>query len=62
VLEAPSYWVFNALAAYAVSDRLTLGLNVNNLFNEEYYRVNNNGGRLYPGTTRTYVLKADFAF
>lgn len=62
VLGAPDYWIFNALAAYAVNDRLTLRLNVNNVFDEESYRVNNNGGRLYPGATRTYVLSADFSF
>lgn len=62
LLGVPSYWVFNALAAYAVNDRLTVRLNVNNLFDEEFYRINNNGGRIYPGTTRTYVLSADFSF
>ena len=62
VVGAPSYWVFNALLAYEVNKNLTVRLNVNNLFDEEYYRINNGGGRYYPGATRSYVLSADFKF
>lgn len=62
LLEAPDYWLFNALAAYALNDHLTVRLNVNNLLDEEYYRLNNNGGRIFPGSTRTWVLSADYAF
>lgn len=62
LLGVPSYWLFNALAAYGVNDHLTLRLNVNNVFDEDYYRINNNGGRMYPGATRTWVLSADFTF
>ena len=62
LLGVPSYWLFNALAAYGVNDHLTLRLNVNNVFDEDYYRINNNGGRMYPGATRTWVLSVDFTF
>src|SRR5690606_19895434 len=34
--ETESYWVFDAVASYAVNDRLTLRLNVSNVFDEEY--------------------------
>ena len=61
-IEVPSYWVFNALAEYAITENVSLRLNVNNVFDEEYYRLNNNGGRYYPGASRTYVLSADFRF
>lgn len=62
LLGVPSYWLFNALAAYGVNDHLTLRLNVNNVFDEDCYRINNNGGRIYPGATRTWVLSADYSF
>ena len=60
--EIPDYWVFNALAAYEVNKNVTVRLNVNNVFDEEYFRLNNNGGRYYPGGPRTFVLSADYTF
>ncbi len=60
--EIPDYWVFNALAAYEVSKNLTVRLNVNNVFDEDYFRLNNNGGRYYPGAPRNFVLSADYKF
>lgn len=33
----PSYWRFDAMAAYKISDHMTAQLNVVNLFNETYY-------------------------
>ncbi|HEY0944910.1 MAG TPA: TonB-dependent siderophore receptor [Opitutaceae bacterium] len=61
-LEAPDYWVFNAMAAYSVNKHVTVRLNVNNVFDEEYHRLNNNGGRYYPGTPRSFILTADLRF
>jgi len=61
-IEVPDYWLFNALAAYEVNKHLTIRLNVNNVFDQFYYRLNNNGGRYYAGSPRTYVLSADFTF
>ncbi len=59
----PSYWLFNAVVSYPVTKALTLRLNVNNLFDEEYTQsFNNNGGRFSPGTPRAYLLSADFSF
>ncbi|EIP98763.1 TonB-dependent siderophore receptor [Opitutaceae bacterium TAV1] len=60
--DVPDYWLFNGLASYEVNRHLTLRLNVNNIFDEDYYRLNNNGGRYYPGASRTFVLSADVSF
>ncbi|MFT4176620.1 MAG: TonB-dependent siderophore receptor [Luteolibacter sp.] len=58
-----SYWLFNAVASYEVTKNVTLRLNVNNLFDEEYFRsVNNNGNRYNPGAGRSYVVSADWKF
>ena len=62
ITSIPDYWVVNFLAAYAVSDKLTLRLNINNVTDEFTYRLNNNGGRYYPGTPRTLLLTADWKF
>lgn len=62
IKDIPSYWLVNLLAACAVNDRLTLRLNLNNAFDEESYRLNNNGGRYYPGTPRAFLLTADWKF
>ena len=39
----PSYWVFDAMASYPVSEKLALQLNVNNLADEFYISSVNNG-------------------
>lgn len=62
IVDVPSYWLFNALASYAVNDHLTLRMNVANLLDEKYYSVNNNGARLIPGGSRTWTLSADYSF
>ncbi|HEX7652285.1 MAG TPA: TonB-dependent siderophore receptor [Verrucomicrobiae bacterium] len=59
---APEYLLFNAMLGYDVTKNLSLRLNINNLTDEFYYRLNNNGGRYYPGTPRTFLLSADFRF
>ena len=58
----PDYWLLNLMAAYAVNDKLTLRLNINNALDEETYRLNNNGGRYYPGAPRNFLLTADWKF
>ena len=50
------------MAAYALTENITLRLNVNNVFAEDYYSINNNGGRYLPGEPRTYSLTADFSW
>lgn len=62
IASVPDSWLVNLMAAYAVNDRLTLRLNVNNVTDEFSYRLNNNGGRYYPGTPRSFLLTADWKF
>lgn len=57
-----SYWLFNAMLGYDFSKHFSLRLNVNNLFDEDYYRLNNNGGRYYPSVPRSFLLTANLAF
>jgi catecholate siderophore receptor len=56
----PDYWLVNLMSAYAVNNRLTLRLNVNNVFAAQTYRLNNNGGRYYPGISRSFLFTADW--
>ena len=61
--KMPAYWLFNLVASYPVGKHVTLRLNVNNLFDEEFVQTfNNNGGRFGPGAPRSYLLSADFTF
>jgi catecholate siderophore receptor len=60
-LEAPSYWLINATAAYPVTSKLTLRLNAYNLADEEYVdRVG--GGHYVPGPGRYGMLTLDVKF
>jgi len=60
-LELPSYWLWNVMASYGVSARVTLQLNVLNVTDEDYVdRVG--GGHYIPGPTRTALLSASFKF
>jgi len=55
--------VYDAVASYQVSERLTLRLNAYNLFDKRYVAsINKSGYRYTPGAPRTFVLSADFAF
>ena len=61
--EVPDYWLVDLVASYPVGEHLTLRLNVNNLFDKQYIRsLNNNGNRYNPGTPRSLLLSAEFAF
>ncbi|MNF42635.1 catecholate siderophore receptor [Pseudomonas linyingensis] len=64
-----AYWVHGAMLGYQASKQLQLQLNVNNLFDEEYYdrvRTSNgtgsNSGGLVPGDGRSAVLSANYSF
>jgi catecholate siderophore receptor len=60
-LEAPSYWLVNATAAYEINRQLTLRLNAYNLADEEYVdRVG--GGHFIPGPGRYGMLTLDVKF
>jgi catecholate siderophore receptor len=58
---APAYWVLDAMAAYRVTDQLTLRVNGLNLADERYIdRVG--GGHFIPGPARSVMLTADVGF
>jgi catecholate siderophore receptor len=58
---APAYWPVDAMAAYRVSEQLTLRLNGVNLGNKRYIdRVG--GGHFIPGPSRSVMLTADVGF
>lgn len=58
-----AYWVFDAMAGYAVSKNLDFQLNVYNLFNKEYVAaINKSGYRYFPGAPRTVLLTANIHF
>ena len=61
--QIPSYWVFDAMASYPVSEKLALQLNVNNLADEFYISSVNNGRSRYAlGAPRSVLLSANFRF
>lgn len=57
------YWVFDAVVSYAINDQLTLRLNANNLFDEDYVAgINKSGYRYSPGAPRNFLLTATYRF
>lgn len=50
--ELPAYNTVDLLAHYRASDKLRLGLNLNNLFNEKYYERSFNNVWVMPGEPR----------
>jgi catecholate siderophore receptor len=62
ITSVPDVWLVNLMAAYEVNKHLTVRLNLNNVTDEFSYRLNNNGGRYYPGTPRSFLLTADWKF
>ena len=51
------------MLAFDFTSRFKVRLNVNNVFDEEYFAsVNNNGGRFNPGAPRSFLLSADVRF
>ena len=58
---AAAYWVLDAMAAYRVSNQLTLRVNGLNLANERYIdRIG--GGHFVPGPGRSVMLTTDIGF
>jgi catecholate siderophore receptor len=62
LVYVPSFWVFDAMAEYALTKNTSLRLNAYNLADEDYFRLNNNGGRYYPGAPRSWQLTAVVKF
>ncbi len=61
-IEVPSYWRYDAMAAYKVSKNLDLQLNVQNLTDERYFDqvYSNHMAHVAPG--RTALLSTNFHF
>ncbi|RRW40432.1 TonB-dependent siderophore receptor [Pseudomonas luteola] len=62
-IEAPGYAVVDAKLAYPVTDKLTATLDVNNLFDREYYsRVGSVSTFNFYGASRSLVIGARYDF
>lgn len=61
IQERTRYWLFSAMASYAMSDRATLQLNANNLANARYVERGYTG-HFTPGPTRSVLLSFDYRF
>ncbi len=59
--EVPSYWVFNAMASYPLSEKTSLQLNLNNLTNKYYYD-GVHPGHIVPGAGFTALVGLNFRF
>jgi len=60
--KAPSYWVHRAMVSYTILKDLTAQVNVNNLFDNQYYtRVRNNGWATV-GDRRSATLTVNYSF
>lgn len=59
--SAPSYWVYEASASYAVNDQLGFRLNIQNLTDEKYIDFVG-GGHFIPGLGRVVLLSSNFTF
>lgn len=59
----PAHTVFNLMASYAVSNRVNLRINVNNVTDELYARsLNNNSNRTYLGEPRSFLISAELKY
>ena len=61
VKQVPSYWVFNAMARYPLSDRLDLQANVYNIANRFYYDQLH-PAHIVPGAGRSALIGLNFRF
>ncbi|MGE9268605.1 MAG: TonB-dependent receptor, partial [Verrucomicrobiales bacterium] len=61
--KLPDYVVFNAMASYELNEKVTLRLNIDNVF-DEVYAVSSNWSarRAAIGAPRTFTLSADWEF
>ncbi|MDQ2822096.1 MAG: catecholate siderophore receptor Fiu [Pseudomonadota bacterium] len=58
-----SYWVFDAMASYAINKNVDVRLNVYNLADKEYVAaINKSGYRYTPGQPRSASLTANWRF
>lgn len=58
-----AYWVFDAMASYAINRHASLQLNIYNLFDEDYVAaINKSGYRYTPGAPRSALLTLDIRY
>jgi catecholate siderophore receptor len=63
LLQAPAYWVGDAMASYDISKNWQVQLNVYNLFDKKYMQSLNNGGSRYtPGAPRNGLISVNAKF
>ncbi|NUU02931.1 catecholate siderophore receptor Fiu [Herbaspirillum robiniae] len=61
--SVPSYWVFDAMASYALTPKAALQLNLYNLADRKYVAsLNNSGARYIPGAPRSAVLALNLKY
>ena len=59
--EAPSYWLVDAMVGWQVNETVSLQLNLNNIFDQDYIGQVG-GGHAIPGAGRSAVLSTRFTF
>ena len=62
LFTAPGYWVHKAMVGYKINDKASLQVNVNNLFDNEYYTRIRNNGWATVGDARSAVLTLNYSF
>jgi iron complex outermembrane receptor protein len=60
--QLKSYTTWKAVAAYDVSDKLKLSLDVNNVFNKRFYASSYSLYWVMPGSERSFMLTARYKF
>jgi catecholate siderophore receptor len=61
IKRVPSYWTFDVMAKYDLSERTSLQLNVNNIF-DKYYYDQLHPFHVVPGQGRVALLSLNFSF
>lgn len=62
LVTAESHWVHRATVAWSPTQDVEVRLNVNNLFDEEYYTRGRNNGWATPGDGRSATLTVNYRF
>jgi catecholate siderophore receptor len=61
IKRVPEYWTFDAMAKYDLTDKMSLQLNVNNIF-DKYYYDQLHPFHVVPGAGRVALLTLNFKF
>jgi catecholate siderophore receptor len=59
--KAPEFWLFDLMAAYKLTENITLRINAANLTDQEYIG-SLGGGHFIPGTGRSIIAATEFDF